>query len=678
MKHFIFFLLFIPLLLTAQSPLQGGFDLLEKGQFKAAAQFFENYIKKEGSTDKTALLCYGRAVGLSGDIAKSQTTFLDLLKTYPGDYEITLNYAESYLWGKQPAQALGIYKELVAKDSSNFVALLGLANTYAALKEYENASMTIEKALKQNSPNKQNAQVSKKFILLALADSKMKKRELKQAKDIVTPLLTLYPNDKDVLFLAATLELVGEKYAKAKSYYLQVIAADSMVATTAYLGIAYSEFMLKQSVKALKTSNKALAVAKDTTQVFQASIGKVNALGWNKKFKDAFQLLDTLAVKYPTKWEVASGVARLRVWNNQSKKAIPIYEQLLTKDSLQRDVIMGYLDALVANGLEKQAMRVIEKNQIIAPDFFDLQKVERKIQLSNSLQVKMQVFGSADNGNNTSQNLKMNAQLPSNGKFKPGIQVAIRKVTDSNLDKSSVTQIAVGGVYKFNSRLSANAFLGIFSTKTTLNTSTQPYLDLSLTQKIGKRQTLQLGVKQDMQTYNSSLVNLQLKTLDFRVSYATQSAKLLGFYTEDLWSKYSDGNTRILSFGSLYVNIKNEPTIKTGINGTYLSFNKQVSDQYFSPKRYMAVEAFAQFENMEMQSAKFLYQVFIAGGQQKIENANAQNMFRGTLKAGYRWADWGYCNAYYLRSNSSTTNVLGYGYNEFGIECKIHFLKGKK
>lgn len=677
MKRFTLLLFIFPLLLSAQSPLQQGFNLMEKGEFGEATVFFQDYLQKVDKNDKTALLCYGRAVGLGGDVAKAQETFQALLQAYPADYEVTLNLGESYLWEKQAPKARVIYEQLVARDSNNFVALLGLANTYAALKEYEKSAVTIEKALKQDNPNKQNAKVSKKYILLALADTEMKNRELKKSKAIIENLLVLYPNDKDVLLLAATIELVSEKFARAKDYFSQAIVADSLIASQAYLGISYSEFMLKKSSKALKTSELAISSAKDKTQLLNAYIGKVNALGWNKKFKEAFILLDTLAVQYPQKWEVQSAVARLRVWNNQAKKGIEVYEQLVANDSLQREVIAGYVDALIANGWEKRALVEIDKQLLRFPDFYDLKKMQRKVQLNNSLQVKTQAYMSSDNGNNISQNLKTDIQLPSNGKFKPVLKVNIRKIADNDASQSAVTQIAVGGIFKINNRLTSNVYVGLFSAKTTHNTFSQPFVDLSINKKMGKRQSIELGIKKDMQTYNSALVNQQLKSLDLRLMYATQSAKRLGLYTENIWSKYSDANTRFLSFASFYVNLKNEPTIKTGINATCLTFHNQVSSQYFSPKKYMSAELFIQSENMQVPSAKLLYQVNVAVGKQKIEDFSAQNMYRVNAKLGYRWADWGYCAAYFLRSNSVTTNALGYRYNEIGVECNIHFLKKK-
>ena len=87
-KLFCFFLL-LSLYGIAQSPLQPGFTLLEKGDFEQAETFFKDYLIDD-PTNKTALLCYGRAVGLSGEPEKSTGMFANLLEDYPGDFEILI------------------------------------------------------------------------------------------------------------------------------------------------------------------------------------------------------------------------------------------------------------------------------------------------------------------------------------------------------------------------------------------------------------------------------------------------------------------------------------------------------------------------------------------------------------------------------------------------------------
>ena len=120
----------------AQDDMSPGFKLLEKGDFEKAESFFESYLQSDPE-NKTANLCYGRAVGLSGDPKRATVLFGSLKDQYPNDYEITINYNESFLWDKQYNKAKPLYQDLVEKYPDKFGAVLGYANTLSNLKEYK-------------------------------------------------------------------------------------------------------------------------------------------------------------------------------------------------------------------------------------------------------------------------------------------------------------------------------------------------------------------------------------------------------------------------------------------------------------------------------------------------------------------------------------------------------------
>ncbi|MBT8222507.1 MAG: tetratricopeptide repeat protein, partial [Eudoraea sp.] len=83
-----------------QGPMDPGFRMLETGDFESAEIFFDSYLEKE-PRNKTALICYGRAVGLNGKPQNASTLFESLLEEYPRDLEIQLNLYESYLWKEE-------------------------------------------------------------------------------------------------------------------------------------------------------------------------------------------------------------------------------------------------------------------------------------------------------------------------------------------------------------------------------------------------------------------------------------------------------------------------------------------------------------------------------------------------------------------------------------------------
>ncbi len=173
MKRIALLLIYIVSSLTsrhsyAQEELKTGFAMLEKGDFANGAAFFKQYLKKD-STNKTALLCYGRGIGLSGDVPEAQRTFAKLLARYPGDFEVSMNDAESYMWSKDYKSAKAYYEKLLVTHPMDFAANLGYANALASLFEYENALKVVNKAIEIN-PTNESAKVSRKYARLGLAD----------------------------------------------------------------------------------------------------------------------------------------------------------------------------------------------------------------------------------------------------------------------------------------------------------------------------------------------------------------------------------------------------------------------------------------------------------------------------------------------------------------------------
>ena len=115
-----------------------GFAYLDTEKYQEAEIFFKRIIEKY-PTNKTARLCYGRAVSLNGNPEEATTLLSRLLGDFPNDFEVKLNYAESLLWNQQYTSVEGYYEKLVRKDSLSFPALLGYANTLSNLKKIDNA-----------------------------------------------------------------------------------------------------------------------------------------------------------------------------------------------------------------------------------------------------------------------------------------------------------------------------------------------------------------------------------------------------------------------------------------------------------------------------------------------------------------------------------------------------------
>ena len=170
LKPIFFGLLFlVPFSCLFAQDMQEGFNYLETGKYVKAKSFFDT-ILKEYPDNKTARLCYGRAVGLLGDSQQAVSIFTTLKKDYPNDFEIKLNYAESLLWDKQFVEAETFYEKLNQENNTSFPAVLGYANTLSNLKKYEKALQLVNKALQIQEGNP-NALLSRKYVRLGYANT---------------------------------------------------------------------------------------------------------------------------------------------------------------------------------------------------------------------------------------------------------------------------------------------------------------------------------------------------------------------------------------------------------------------------------------------------------------------------------------------------------------------------
>jgi hypothetical protein len=65
-----------------------------------------------------------------------------------------------------------------------------------------------------------------------------------------------------------------------------------------------------------------------------------------------------------------------------------------------------------------------------------------------------------------------------------------------------------------------------------------------------------------------------------------------GWFTQYFYTSQTDNNTRNLLFTSFYYNFMPNPVLKGGLNFQCIAFKNQVPTDYFSPKKFNAVELF--------------------------------------------------------------------------------------
>ncbi|MFN8357538.1 MAG: hypothetical protein U0Y10_23975 [Spirosomataceae bacterium] len=672
-------LVFAALLLTnfaqAQEALKVGFQLLESGKFAEGAAFFKNYLGTQDSTNRTALLCYGRGTGLSGHVKEAQAVFTSLLKRYPNDFEISLNAAEALMWGQEYPAAKAYYEHLLTIQPRDFAATLGYANALASLFEYEKALQYTNLAL-EIQPHNANAAVSRKYARLGLANQLAQKQAYSQALPLLEAILSENPQDEESLFAKAQLLIQMEQLAEADKVY-QLLSQSARRQTDLYLGLSYLSFLQKNKSAAIEYANKAIETAKSSPEnTLKAKLGRITALGWNEQFKQAFAELDELERQFPNNNEILLKRAGLSVWNKSFGASVALFKQSLKQVPNSFDGNLGCADALFAQELDEEAKIFALRTLRYYPHQKDAEAFLERLSLRHAPSLTTHNFMSSDKGGNVSRNYQLNLGIDLLMPLRLTLGYKRREINNDLEKNAAQTQTLSAGLrWRVHPAVLLTGSVSRASLqKDSLSTPFMLY-DVAGELKIGKYQSLELRYRTDVQNFTAGLVGNQLSFKDYIATYNLASPFKVGVYSQYYYTQNSDGNVRNLLFASLYYDVLASPVLKFGVNYQRMTFEKRMSRIYFSPFLFRGYEVFGAFENLNVPKQKWLYQLSGAVGLQRIEDESAQSTYRFSAMVGYRPFAALEVMAYTSYSNSATSSVVGYSYSETGLKAKWIVLK---
>ena len=664
----LIFMPFLCITLTAQD-MSKGFNYLEAGQYKEAERFFAD-ILKDHTNNKTARLCYGRAVGLSGNPEEAVRLFTALLRDYPNDYEVKLNYAESLLWKGNFAEAEIYYKGLIEEQSDNFSAVLGYANALSNVKKYEEAIIWVNNALaiQKNNPN---ALISRKFIRLGYAFKLAQDLQYDQALVLLDENLIDFPEDRNTLMNKANIYIIKEKFDLALDAYTR-IALTRKDSVTSLIGLSLVYHKKKKDKEALKRAEEALNIAEVIAEeelLLSARERHLQALLWNSKYKSAEEKLDTYEKIYPNNGRIQSLRATYGMYTADFKTSVETYAALLDKDDKSFDGNLGIANAYRARGQDMKAYEYAFKTLKYYPKQPDATKLIQALKKSHTPFIENQTAYTFDNGNNIAYNIKFNTEVPLSTKLKAlgGYGYRSTENTISNVEATS-QEFNVGFNYEFSGRISALFNVGMNSSQAFTQEYTQSLALVQLSLKPFRLQSLDLGYKREMQSFNADLIDREIVMNNLFLNYNLGTNFKLGWFTQGMYTTQSDDNERLLLFTSLYYTFIKKLGLKGGFNYQYISFKEQLPVIYFSPSKFHLYEMFAELSNSI--ENKWFYNLSAAAGRQVVEEDPASTTFRVEAKLGYYFTDRFITNIYSKYSNIASATAVGFEFTEIGFTLK--------
>ncbi len=670
----IIFICFSVLISYAQE-MKEGFTYLETGNYTEAKTFFENILKSY-PTNRTARLCFGRAVGLCGDSKQAVSIFKILLNEYPNDFEIKLNYAESLLWDQQFDKAESFYKKLVEDDETSFPAVLGYANTLSNLKNYQKALVLVNKALQLKEGNP-NALISRKYIRLGYANELSQNKQYEDAIRVLDKNLIDFTNDEDTQLNKANIYLITNNLESAKKTYeaLATNAKDSIVSLN---GLALVAHKNNKEKKALSLA--AMAVSKvekytDDKELYLSTQERyIQTLLWNSIFTTAKEQIEQLQLIYPDNTRVLALQATYGMYSSRFKNSIKKYTKILEKDTTSFDGNLGIANAYRAVGKDMKSYEYAFKTLQLYPKQPDTEKLIQTLQKSHTPSVGVKTAFTFDNGNNEAINLAFRSEIPLSTKFKTELEYMHRTTKNTVVkNEASSNELAVRFSYKFNGDLSLKTKGGISKSNAFTNDYTQWTGEIRLATKPYRLQNLDIGYQRELQNFNADLIDREIVMNNYFLNYNLSTDINLGWYTQYIYTSQTDTNHRNLLFTSLYYTVFNRPAVKLGVNYQYMTFQNQVPTIYFSPEKFSVVEVFV--DMISKRSGKWFYGLNGAAGYQFIEDDPGSTTYRVEGKLGYQISDRFIGTLYGKYNTVASATATGFEFTEFGFTLKWYFLQ---
>ncbi|WP_246848983.1 lipopolysaccharide assembly protein LapB [Aquimarina sp. U1-2] len=652
-----------------------GFDLLETGKYVGAKNYFEQVLKKYPQ-NRTAKICYGRAIGLSGNSKKAVSIFTQLKKEYPDDFEIKLNYAESLLWNKNFGMAKDFYAKLLEEDPTSFPVVLGYANTLSNLKKYPEALQWVNKALVLSAGN-ENALTSRKYIRLGLAFTLSQNKEYEKALRLLDLNLLDFPGDKDTLLNRVTIFLTINNLEAAKDSYQKLATnpKDSIVALNGLALLSHKKNKDKQALHTATIAVQKVEKFKNNNDVWLSTQERfIQALLWNRKYKKAKLEIKKLREEFPNLNRISNLEATYGMYTNNFDISLDWYKLILNNEQNSFDGNLGIANAYRALGLDSKAYEYAFKTLDYYPKQQDAEKLIRKLKKTHTPFIEEKTTFTFDNGDNDAVSIGLSSEIPLSTKFTTLFNYIYRttKNTRTNVEATS-NDASLGIRYKFNGQMTFLGALGINNSDAFTTNFTQVTAATILQTKPFKLQNLDIGYKRELQNFNADLIDREIIMNNYFLTYNLGTNFNLGWYTQYMYTSQTDDNTRNLLFTSLYYSLLNRPILKTGINYQYLAFKEQLPELYFSPRSFHLGEIFA--EIVSDSEKKWFYQVSTAIGKQFVDDDPASLAFRAEGKFGHQFSDRFMSVLYGKYSNIASATAAGFEYIEFGFQLRWYFLK---
>ncbi|SFN66997.1 protein of unknown function [Algoriphagus ornithinivorans] len=506
------------------------------------------------------------------------------------------------------------------------------------------------------SPEKREAHIQ--------AASKLRSEEQYfQAISHLDSILNANPVDAQILLFKGDLLLQSQQFAEAVNVYNSLIPLDYET-TVARVNMSYALFMDKKPAKALEAAKEAW---KKDAENKSAIVNYFNAQLWNIKTQSAGTFLQENQ-KLLLDDQILVMNARLWTTSGNYKKGLAYYDSLVTRFP-QSYYIQEYAEVLIGKKQWEQA------NQLLALRKDSL-SVSQQDKLNDLLDASKKQTAGIEGGyfEDIAGNIRIEQaafwQNETNSDLQVGLRVGASQVSSAEGQKTKANFFALNLGHRWTQALESKAelvgqqinpdqgesFRGITGK---VETTFQP----------NDRRMFGLYYSSDLLNFTADLLGKNIRSNNLGALAHVMLDGKTGIFSQGSYGMLNDGNTRIQFFGSIYRLIRTEPTLKTGLNFSALSFSDSETNLYFAPEQFMSTELFVDYSSPMPLISKVALKIQAAAGVQKINELNWEPTYRANAELNYR------ISGFDLGLNGQFSNVAaasGTGYRFHAVTLKVN------
>ena len=475
-------------------------------------------------------------------------------------------------------------------------------------------------------------------------------------------------NEKDaqILLFKGDLCLQKQDFNQAVDVYSKLVPLD-YERTIAQVNLSYALFMSKKPSKALSAAYDAWDQDRSSKN---AVVNYFNALLWNIKTKDAEAFLEeNLSIVDPD--QVLVMKARLSTTAGNYSDGLAYYDTLVQKYP-KAPYIQEFAEVMIGKKQWGNSQALVDEYDSTL-SVSQKQRIEGLLNQGNTQSAGIEVGYFADVAQNTRTEQSIFWQNQFSAPVQVGVRVGANQVKDATnqVTKSTFVAASVSRVWSpaWQSRSEimvqqispeeTDSFTGVTGK---FETKYQP----------NDRRMFGLNYSSDILNFTADLLGKDIRSHNLGyVTHLMLDGKT-GFYSQGSFGMLNDQNSRIQFFGSVYRLLRTEPTLKTGVNFSALSFTDSETTLYFAPEQFLSTEIFVDYSTPMPLISKLALKVQAAAGLQQIEHLGWDPSFRAEAEFNYRFKgyDLGLKGQF---SNVAASSGTGYKFQYFTFRVSKSF-----